>query len=193
MYVKVCCVVLNHVSSDSHSSHTIVNIQVSCLSSSSLKLVNWYSCSHAYVSKRPPAGFAIHHNTAKEELDVTSYIPCILSLACNWSIQGKFNCTSNPIKVAHTWSLGLGSCTASRLTFTRDGHFECKWSYMYMYVEGFMTPCKFKSLNVMREPWLIGASSIENCRCEQLCKCPSQDYTSNLANLAAGHGLWFRP
>ena len=32
--------------------------------------------------------------------------------------------------------------------------------------------------------WLIGASSIENCRCEQTCKCPSQDYSNNLANLA---------
>ena len=136
MYVKAYCVVLNHISSDSHSSHTVVNIQVSCLSSSSLKLGNWYSCSHTCVSKRPSADFAIHHNTAKEQLDVTSYVPCILSLACNWSIQGKFHCTSNPIKVALTWSLGLGSCTASRLTLTRDGHFECKWSY-YMYIEWF--------------------------------------------------------
>ena len=55
--------------------------------------LNWvigYSCSHACVSKHPPADLAIHHNTlraAKEQPDVTSYIPCILSLACNWSIS----------------------------------------------------------------------------------------------------------
>jgi len=35
---------------------------------------------------------AIHYNTlraVKEQSDVTSYIPCILSLACNWSIDHK--------------------------------------------------------------------------------------------------------
>ena len=48
-------------STDSHSSHTVVNVQVSCLSLWSLKLSNRYSCSHARVSKRPPADLAIHH------------------------------------------------------------------------------------------------------------------------------------
>ena len=68
---------------------TVVNVQVPCLSLWSLKLGNPYSCSHARVSKRPPADLAIYYNTlhaAKEQPDVTSYIPCIISLACNWSI-----------------------------------------------------------------------------------------------------------
>ena len=42
------------------------------------------------ISNRPPADFAIHCNTlraAKEQLDVTSHIPCILSFVCNWSID----------------------------------------------------------------------------------------------------------
>ena len=45
------------------------------------------------LSKRPPADLAIHYNTlraAKEQPDVTSYIPCIPSLACNWSIYFFF-------------------------------------------------------------------------------------------------------
>ena len=51
-----------------------------------------YHCSHlnARASKRPPADLAIHYNTlhdAKEQADVTSYLPCIPSLACNWSID----------------------------------------------------------------------------------------------------------
>jgi len=45
-------VVLDRISTDSHSSHTVVNVQVSCLSLWSLKLGNRYSCSHARVSKR---------------------------------------------------------------------------------------------------------------------------------------------
>ena len=61
--------------------------QVSCLSPWSLKLGNWYSCSHTRVSKHPPADFAIHDNTAKEQPNLTSDIPCILSLTCNWSIE----------------------------------------------------------------------------------------------------------
>jgi len=47
--------------------------------------------SHARVSQHPPADFAIHYNTlrtAKEQPDVTSYIPCILSLVCNWQRNG---------------------------------------------------------------------------------------------------------
>ena len=82
-------VVLDRTSTDSHSPHTVVNVKVCCLSLWLLKLGYRYSCSHARVSKRPPADLAIHHNTlraAKEQPDVTSYIPCILSLACNWSI-----------------------------------------------------------------------------------------------------------
>ena len=82
-YVQVYRVVLNRTSTDSHSLHTVVNVQVSCLSLRLLKLGNRYSCSNARVSKRPPADLAIHRNTlraAKEQPDVTSYIPCILSL-----------------------------------------------------------------------------------------------------------------
>ena len=41
------------------SSHTVINVQVPCLSLRSLKLGNPYSCSHARVSKRPPADLAI--------------------------------------------------------------------------------------------------------------------------------------
>ena len=36
----------------------------------------------------------IHYNTsraAKEQPDVTSYVPCILSLACNWSIATELD------------------------------------------------------------------------------------------------------
>ena len=68
----------------------IVNVQVPCLSLWSLKLGNRNSCSDARVSKRPPADLAIHYNTlraAKEQSDVTSCIPCILSVARNWSIK----------------------------------------------------------------------------------------------------------
>ena len=61
----------------------------------------------------------------------------------------------------------------------------------------FMTPCKFKT--VKHKAWTMAdwdaevlASSVENCRCEQLCKCPSQDYTNNLVNLAMGHCVGFR-
>ena len=83
-------VVLDRTSTDSHSSHTVVNIQVCCLSPWSLKLGNRYSCSHACISKCPPADLAIHYNillrAAREQPDVTSYIPCILLPACNWSI-----------------------------------------------------------------------------------------------------------
>ena len=76
-YEQAYRVVLDRTSTDSHSSHTVVNVQVTCLSLWSLKLGNRYSCSHARVSKRPPADLAIHHNTlraAKEQPDVTSYI-----------------------------------------------------------------------------------------------------------------------
>ena len=72
-HVQACCVVLDRTSTDSHSSHTVVNVQVSCSSLWSLKLGNRYSCSHACLSKRPPADFAIHYNTlhaAKEQPDV---------------------------------------------------------------------------------------------------------------------------
>ena len=89
-YVQAYRVVLDRTSTDSHSSHTVVNVQVSCLSLWLLKLGNRYSCSHPRVSKCPPADLAIHYNTlraAKEQPDVTSYIPCILLLACNWSIE----------------------------------------------------------------------------------------------------------
>ena len=64
-YVQVYCVVLNRTSTDSHSSHTVVNVQVSCLSLWSPKLGNRYSCSHTRVSKRPPADLAIHYNTLR--------------------------------------------------------------------------------------------------------------------------------
>ena len=60
MYVQAYCIVLDRTSTDSHSSHTVINVQVSCLSPWSLKLGNWYSCNHACVSKHPPADFAIH-------------------------------------------------------------------------------------------------------------------------------------
>ena len=89
-YVQAYRVVLDRTSTDSHSSHTVVNVQVSCLSLWSFKLGNWYSCSHTRVSKCPSPDLAIYYNTlraAKEQPDVTSYIPCILSLACNWSIE----------------------------------------------------------------------------------------------------------
>jgi len=88
-YVQAYRVILDRTSTDSHSSHTVINVQVSCLSLWLHKLGNRYSCSHARISKHPPADLAIHYNTlhaAKEQPDVTSYIPCILSLACNWSI-----------------------------------------------------------------------------------------------------------
>ena len=62
-YVQAYRVVLDRTSTDSHSLHTVVNVQVSCLSLWLLKLGNRYSCSHARVSKRPPADLAIHHNT----------------------------------------------------------------------------------------------------------------------------------
>ena len=89
-YVQAFCVILDHASTDSHSSPTVMNVQVSCLSPWSLESCNQYSCSYTRVSNRPPADFAIHYNTlraAKEQPDVTSYIPCILSLSCNWSIN----------------------------------------------------------------------------------------------------------
>jgi len=63
MYVQEYCVVLDLT--DSHSSHTIVNIQVSCLTPWSLKLGNRYSCSHSRVSKRPPADLAIPLHTLR--------------------------------------------------------------------------------------------------------------------------------
>jgi len=50
-------------STDSHSLHIVVNVQVSFLSLWSLKLGNRYSCSHVHVLKHPPADFAIHYNT----------------------------------------------------------------------------------------------------------------------------------
>jgi len=56
----------------------------------SVKLCNRCNCSHAHISNHPPANFTIHYNTwhtAKEQPDVTSDIPHILSLACNWSIN----------------------------------------------------------------------------------------------------------
>ena len=59
-YVQAYRVVLDRTSTDSHSLHTVVNVQVSCLSLWLLKLGNRYSCSHARVSKRPPADLAIH-------------------------------------------------------------------------------------------------------------------------------------
>ena len=85
-YVQVYCIILVCTSTDSHSSHTVFIVQVSCLSPWSLKMCSWYSCSHVHVLNCPPANFAIHDDTlhtAKEQSDVTSYIPCILSLACN--------------------------------------------------------------------------------------------------------------
>ena len=87
--VQVYRVVLDRTSTNSHSSHTIVSVQLSCLS---LKLGNWSSCDHVNISNHPPADFVIHCNTLrtrtykKKQLDVTSYIPCILSLTCNLSI-----------------------------------------------------------------------------------------------------------
>jgi len=87
---------VDHTSPNSHSSHTVVNVQVSCLSLWPLKLCNRCSCNPACVFlKRPPADFAIHYNTllaAKEQLDATSYIPCILFLVHNWSIIGATLC-----------------------------------------------------------------------------------------------------
>ena len=80
MYVQAYCIILDCTSTDSHSSHTVVNVQVSCLSPCSLKLCNRYSCSHARISNHPLADFTIHYNTlrtAKEQPDVTSDIPCI--------------------------------------------------------------------------------------------------------------------
>ena len=70
-YVQVYRVVLNRTSTDSHSLHTVVNVQVCCLSLWSFKLGN----RHTRVSKHPPANFAIHYNTlrvAKEQPDVMS-------------------------------------------------------------------------------------------------------------------------
>jgi len=90
MHVQAFCVILDLASTDSHSSPTVMNVQVSCLSPWSLKLCNRYSCSYTRVSNRPPADFAIYYNTlhaAKEQPDVTSDIPCILLLVCNWSIN----------------------------------------------------------------------------------------------------------
>jgi len=76
-----------------------------------------------------------------------------------------------------------------------------------------MTPCKFKTiklnLGIGGKNWILEikvqgfydslqiqnhkaepvASSVENCRCEQLCKCLSQDYTSNLVNLTTDYTL----
>ena len=52
-YVQGYYVILDCTSTDSHSSHTVVNVQVSCLSLWSLKLGNRYSCSHAHISNRP--------------------------------------------------------------------------------------------------------------------------------------------
>ena len=89
-YVLAYCIILDRTSTDSHSSHTVINVQVSCLSLWLLKFCNQYSCSHARVSNHPPANFAIHYNTlctAKEQPDVTSDIPCIPSFVCNWSID----------------------------------------------------------------------------------------------------------
>ena len=60
MSMQACLVVPDHTSNDSHSSHAVVNVQVSCLSLWSLKLGHRYSCSHARVSKRPPADLASH-------------------------------------------------------------------------------------------------------------------------------------
>ena len=57
----------------------------------SLKLCNRCSCSHVCVSNHLPANFTIHYSTlhaAKEQRNVTSDIPCIFSLACNWSTGG---------------------------------------------------------------------------------------------------------
>jgi len=55
----------------------VINVQVSYLSQWSLKVRNWYRCSHAHISNHPPADFAIHCNTlrtAKEQPDMTSDI-----------------------------------------------------------------------------------------------------------------------
>ena len=53
---------------------------------------NWYSCTR--VSKCPPA--------AKEQPDVTSYIPCILLLVCKWSINlGIFTPWDNYFLLGH--------------------------------------------------------------------------------------------
>jgi len=87
-YVQAYCVVLNRNSTYSHSSHTVVNAQVSCLSLWSLKFGNQYSCSHARF-KALTCQFSHslqYFMCCKRATDVTSYIPCILSLAYNWSI-----------------------------------------------------------------------------------------------------------
>ena len=82
-YVQAYSVLLIRTSTDSHSSQTIVNIQVRGRSPVYNHVYNGYTHSHARVSYRPPADFAICFNTlhaAKEQPDVTSDIPCILSL-----------------------------------------------------------------------------------------------------------------
>ena len=88
-------VVLDRTSIDSQSSHTVVNVQVCCLSPWSLKLGDRYSGSHVCISKCPPADFAIHYNTftccTRATICDVIHMWChtfqrILSLACNWSI-----------------------------------------------------------------------------------------------------------
>jgi len=45
-YVQGYCIVLDCTSTDFHYSHTVINVQVFCLSLWSLKLCNRYCCSH---------------------------------------------------------------------------------------------------------------------------------------------------
>lgn len=65
-----------------------------------------------------------------------------------------------------------------------QGGFTPKGTSIICDYSGFMTPCKL--IGMLKCCW------IENCRCEQPCRCPSQDYTSNyLTNLDTGHSLRF--
>lgn len=64
-----------------------------------------------------------------------------------------------------------------------QGGFTPKGTSIICDHSGFMTPCKL--IGMLKCCW------IENCRCEQPCRCPSQDYTSNLTNLDTGHSLGF--
>jgi len=124
-YVQVYRVVLDRTSTDSHSSHTVVNVQVSCLSLWSLKLGSRYSCSHARVSKCPSADFAIHYNSlraVKEQPDVTSYIPCVLSLACNWSIVLTLYC-----------NFGIAVCLIKIIIIFIDGILPSPREYIHVH------------------------------------------------------------
>jgi len=84
-YVQACLVVLDHTSNDSHSSHTVVNVQVSCLSLWSLKLGHRYSCSHARKAPTCRFSHSLQYFTCCKRATGCDVIHSMHTFA-NWSI-----------------------------------------------------------------------------------------------------------